>query len=166
MSAKVFISTGSNIGDKFRYLELAKQKISNLRLTSLIKCSTVMVTAPVGVDNQDEYLNQVLLIETALSPLDLLKEFKDIEKALGRKHRIRWAEREIDIDIVCYGDVVMKTEEITIPHEQMLNRLFILRACVELMPDHVVPSYGKTFLQLYESLDDSVKQQKVRAFTS
>lgn len=166
MSSYVFVSLGSNIGDKLNYLKLAIERVSSLRGVSLIKSSSLMVTSPVGVSGQDDYLNQMILLATELGPLELLKQFKDIEKDLGRKQRPRWAEREIDIDIVCYGDVVINSDALTLPHKEMLNRLFIIKGCLELMPDYLVPSYKKTFLQLFESLDNSVKEQKVRAFTS
>ena len=96
----------------------------------------------------------------------LLKEFKKIEILLGRVVRQRWAEREIDIDIILYGDLVTNDDVLTIPHKEILNRLFILKSCVELMPDFFVKTYGKTVIELYESLDDSVKQQELRVFTS
>ncbi len=94
-----------------------------------------METSPVGVKGQNNYLNAVLLAQTDIAPLELLKELKKIERELGRKDRSRWAEREIDIDILIYDGVQMKTTELTLPHKELLNRLFVLKGCAELVPE-------------------------------
>jgi 2-amino-4-hydroxy-6-hydroxymethyldihydropteridine diphosphokinase len=166
MDQYVFVALGSNIYDRLKYINSAIANMSLLKGVSILKRSSLLETAPVGVSGQKDYLNQVLLLKTSVEPFSLLKEFKKIEILLGRVVRQRWSEREIDIDIILYGDLVINDDVLTIPHKEILNRLFILKSCVELMPDFFVKTYGKTVIELYESLDDSVKQQELRIFTS
>ena len=168
MSAKkVFIALGSNIGDRAYRIECAIDMILLLKDTKLISMSSLMETSPVGVDGQDEYLNQVIMIETLVQPLELLKEFKTIERKLGRKPRPRWAQREIDIDIVIYEGVKMNSVSLTIPHKELTNRLFLLKGCLELDPDYVVEGFGNTLKELYFNNIDKLSGQKMRfALTS
>ncbi|HOW16745.1 MAG TPA: 2-amino-4-hydroxy-6-hydroxymethyldihydropteridine diphosphokinase [bacterium] len=166
MDQYVFVALGSNIDDRLKYINSAIASISLLEGISVLKKSSLLETAPVGVSGQKDYLNQVLLLKTSIEPFSLLRKFKNIEVLLGRVARERWAEREIDIDIILHGDFILNDEVLTIPHKEILNRLFILKACVELKPDFFVKAYGKTLVKLYESLDDSVKQQELKVFTS
>lgn len=166
MPSKVFISLGSNVGDSLSYLSLAVFGIEQVHSTKVLGKSYVMKTEPVGVTGQPDYLNQVLLIETELAPYDLLVCLKNIEQNLGRVKRARWAEREIDIDIIAYSDQMVDSQDLCIPHKQLLNRLFILMGCVQLMPEYIVLPFKKTVSELFENLDDTVKSQKISPFTS
>lgn len=158
---KVFISLGSNIGDKSNYIRSALELVSSLNDTRLISSSKIMTTSPVGVNDQDDYLNQVALINTKLSPSQLLKEFKRIETELGRKQRLKWSEREIDVDIVIYEGVNMDNAELVIPHRELFNRLFLLKGCMALDPDYVVEGTGLTLRELYFNNIDKLKGQMV-----
>ncbi len=168
MSAKkVFVSLGSNIGDRAHRIECAIDMMLLLKDTKLISMSSLMETSPVGVDGQDEYLNQIIIISTLIQPLELLKEFKTIERKLGRKPRPRWAQREIDIDIVIYEGVRLNTVSLTIPHKELVNRLFLLKGCMELDPDYIVEGFGNTIKELYFNNIDKLSGQKMRfALTS
>jgi 2-amino-4-hydroxy-6-hydroxymethyldihydropteridine diphosphokinase len=135
ISKKVLLSLGSNIGDRLSYLKKAGNELEKLDGFRILFWSSIMETSPVGVKGQDNYLNAVLLAETSIPPLQLLKEFKAIETRLGRKDRPRWAEREIDIDILTYEGVKMETDELTLPHKELTNRLFALKGCAELVPE-------------------------------
>jgi 2-amino-4-hydroxy-6-hydroxymethyldihydropteridine diphosphokinase len=132
---KVLLSLGSNIGDRLSYLKKAGNELDRLKGFKILSWSSIMETSPVGVKDQNNYLNVVLLAETNIPPLQLLKELKTIEKNLGRKERSRWAEREIDIDILTYEGVEMETEELTLPHKELTNRLFALKGCAELVSE-------------------------------
>lgn len=132
---KVLLSLGSNIGDRLSFLKKAGNELERLDRFKILSWSSIMETSPIGVKDQNNYLNAVLLAETDIPPLRLLKEFKAIEKKLGRKDRPRWAEREIDIDILTYEGVKIETSELTIPHKELTNRLFVLRGCAELVPE-------------------------------
>ncbi|MEI6093007.1 MAG: 2-amino-4-hydroxy-6-hydroxymethyldihydropteridine diphosphokinase [bacterium] len=164
---KVFISFGSNIGDKNDYIRRALLLVCSSSNTSLISCSSLMTTSPVGVNGQDDYINQVAIISTNIKPLQLIKEFKSIEAKLGRKQRARWSEREIDIDIVIYEGVLMNDKELVIPHKELLNRLFLLKGCLDLEPEYVVEGLGITLKELYFNNIDRLKGQSVvQALTS
>ena len=135
MYKKVLLSLGSNINDRLSYLKKAGNELERLDGFKVLSWSKIMETSPVGVKDQKNYLNAVLLAETDVTPLQLLKGLKAIEKRLGRKDRPRWAEREIDIDILTYEGVKMETDELNIPHKELLNRLFALKGCAELIPE-------------------------------
>ncbi|MEI6079248.1 MAG: 2-amino-4-hydroxy-6-hydroxymethyldihydropteridine diphosphokinase [bacterium] len=158
---KVFVSLGSNLGDKKSNIYSAIDHISQLAGVKILGKSTLMRTSPIGVQGQEEYLNQVILISTDIPPLSLLSEFKKIEQLLGRKKRAKWAEREIDIDIVVYEGVEMRTSDLNIPHIELPNRLFLLKGCTELGPDYVVEGHGITMKELYFNNIDRLKDQAV-----
>lgn len=158
---KTFISLGSNIGDKSNHIRSALELVCSLKDTALISSSRIMETSPVGVSDQDNYLNQVALLSTKLRPSQLLKEFKLIEAKLGRKQRARWSEREIDVDIVLYEGVLINDSDLIIPHKELFNRLFLLKGCVELDPDYVVEGTGQTLKELYFNNIDKLKGQTV-----
>ena len=161
IARNVFVSLGSNLDDKKSNIYSAIDRISQLPGVKIVGRSTLMRTSPVGVQDQEEYLNQVILISTDTQPLPLLSEFKKIEQLLGRKKRARWAQREIDIDIVAYEGVEMRTSELNIPHIELPNRLFLLKGCMELGPDYVVEGYGLTMKELYFNNIDRLKDQAV-----
>jgi len=135
MSKKILLSLGSNIGDRLSYLKKAAEELGALNGFKVLAWSSIMETSPVGVKDQNNYLNAVLLAETEIEPLRLLKEIKKIEKKLGRKDRPHWSEREIDIDILTYEGVKIETEELCVPHKELGNRLFALKGCAELCPE-------------------------------
>ena len=93
-------------------------------------------------------MNGVVKIETALSPFDLLKTIKRIEIQVGRKKRGRWGPREIDLDILIYGDLVLDHPQLTIPHPEMIHRRFVLEPFSEIQPDFVHPTQNRTIRQL------------------
>jgi len=157
--AKVFISLGSNVGEKALYLKKAIEKISSIDGVKIVKSSSLMETSPVGITDQPRYINQVTLLYTDILPDELLAKFKEIEKTLGRKPRARWAEREIDIDVVEYEGIQMDSEKLCLPHKEMLNRLFILKGCCEVMPDYMVAKHDSTFKTLYFKGLERLKDQ-------
>jgi len=135
MFKKVLLSLGSNIGDRLLYIKKAIDELSIIKDLKILSRSSLMETSPVGITGQRNYLNVVLLVETSIPPLRLLKSLKAIEKRLGRQNRTRWAEREIDIDILTYEGVTLKTPELCLPHKELQNRLFALKGCAELVPE-------------------------------
>jgi len=135
MFKKVLISLGSNIGDRLFYITKAIDALSAVKDITVLSRSSLMETTPIGVTGQKNYFNAVVLIETKISPVKLLKEIKKIEQRLGRQVRSRWAEREIDIDILTYEGVVLETPELCIPHKELQNRLFALKGAAELVPE-------------------------------
>lgn len=163
---KVFVSLGSNIGGRYRYINSAIDEIKDLCCTSIISKSKLMETKPIDTTGQKDYLNQIILIKTQLSPQELLIEFKRIEKELGRKKRDRWAEREIDIDIIIYEGVTILSPALTIPHKEFTNRLFVLQGCMDLDPDYVVESLGASIKEIYFKNIGRLKEQVISCQTS
>lgn len=150
----VLLSLGSNIGDKQQYLELAIESIVLNSTFHNVQVSSVYETEPVGFTEQDSFLNIALCMWTLLTPLEVFRIIKDIEKKLGRTKRQQWREREIDIDIILFGDEIIETDILTIPHSAMHNRKFVLAPSVEIAPHLVHPMVKKTIQELYEECSD------------
>jgi 2-amino-4-hydroxy-6-hydroxymethyldihydropteridine diphosphokinase len=121
-----YLGLGSNIGNKFEYIEKAIEHISRNSKIEIIKQSSYYETNPVGYEDQESFINMCLEIETDFSPLQLLEETQKIENSLGRTREIRWGPRTIDIDILLYSDLIMKNSILTIPHPRMTERAFVL----------------------------------------
>jgi len=138
---EVVIAFGCNIGDCEKQinlaLELLKEGVIPKRVSRIVK------SKPYGVENQPEFLNGVLIGYTRLTPYGLLKFLKRIEEKVGRKPRCRWCEREIDLDIVYYGDLKVHFGDLIIPHPDRLNRSFVVEPLLEIAPDFVDPLLGK-----------------------
>ncbi|MGA2383500.1 MAG: 2-amino-4-hydroxy-6-hydroxymethyldihydropteridine diphosphokinase [Gemmatimonadales bacterium] len=118
------IALGSNLGDRAAILARAREAIAGLPLTRLLAASDVETTAPLGPIAQGPYLNQMLLVETALEPLELLEAVLAIERAEGRVRRERWGPRTLDCDIVLYGDRTIREPNLVVPHPELPNRDF------------------------------------------
>lgn len=121
-----YIALGGNLTDPTMQLRLASQKIDNISLTKIIATSSMIETAPIGPQDQPNFMNQVIAVETALAPLELLHALQAIENQMGRVRLQHWGPRIIDCDILLFGEVVMNTQELTLPHPEMRNRDFVL----------------------------------------
>lgn len=124
--ADVFISLGSNMGDRLLNLKNAIDKIQSIENTRVLSKSSVYETEPWGLENQDSFLNMCIRIETILSPTELLQRLLGIELELGRKRIIRWGPRTIDLDILIYDDVNIEEDDLVIPHPRITERAFVL----------------------------------------
>ena len=162
-----YIGFGSNIGDRLAHIQNAIQTLSKTEGITLQKISSLYKTDPVGYEAQAQFLNGVAAIHTTLSPLSLLHTLKDIETAIGRKHRIRWGPREIDLDILIYGDLCLQTEKLVVPHPEMHLRGFVLVPLAEIAPDLVHPVFQvsiQTLLNRFED-DKTVSESRFRINT-
>ena len=162
-----YIGFGSNIGDRLVHIQNAIQTLSKTEGITLQKISSLYKTDPVGYEAQAQFLNGVAAIHTTLSPLSLLHTLKDIETAIGRKHRIRWGPREIDLDILIYGDLCLQTEKLVVPHPEMHLRGFVLVPLAEIAPDLVHPVFQvsiQTLLNRFED-DKTVSESRFRINT-
>ena len=149
-----YIGFGSNIGDRLKHLQNAIHALSKTEGINLQEISSVYKTDPVGYEAQGQFLNGVAAIQTSLSPLSLLHTLKEIETVIGRQHRIRWGPREIDLDILIYGNLCVQTEKLVIPHPEMHLRDFVLVPLVEIAPDLVHPVFQESIQTLLERLED------------
>jgi len=154
MIIKAVLSLGSNIGNRFGYITQAKNAIQ-LKAGEIETFSNIYETEPWGVENQENYLNQIIIINTVYHPLPLLLILQKIEKDLGRKREIHFGARTIDIDILYYGDQIIKSQYLEIPHPLIQKRRFILVPLSEILPCQIHPYLKKTNETLLEELDDN-----------
>ena len=143
---RVFLSLGTNLGDRAQNLREAVRAVQSLGQLSAL--SSVYETEPVGELNQPAFLNAIVEIKTALEPLELLNAVKAIENALGRAPRERWGPREIDIDIVLVGATVLETDRLKLPHPEFRKRRFVLVPLAEIAPEVPDPVSGMTVAAL------------------
>ena len=152
MQSKVFFHTayialGSNLGDKEANLRRALDLLIE-RGVEIVKTSTFISTEPYGVTDQPTFLNGVCEVRTSLEPLALLHILLAIEQEMGRVRLRHWGERNIDLDLLLYEDVVMDTPELKLPHPDMQNRDFVLLPLAELAPELIHPAIGKSISEL------------------
>ena len=152
----VYLSIGSNSGDRLKLIEQAISFVGLCEGVSLVRTSALYETEPWGVKDQNWFLNVAVEIKTSLSPQDLLLKLQNIEKTLGRNREIerRWGERTIDIDIIFYGNQKIESEILSVPHPRMQDRAFVLVPFLELIPDFVHPTLGKTISKIYDELEE------------
>ena len=134
MSFDVYLGLGSNIGDREAYLMQALTYINNIDNTCVTKISGIYETEPVGYADQGRFLNMAVKIFTEFEPEELLGRLQAIEILLERYRDIKWGPRTIDIDILLYGDRIINTEHLTVPHPRMLERAFVLIPLKEIYP--------------------------------
>lgn len=147
MKHKVYLSLGSNIGDRRASLKEAI-KLLNEDGVNVGKVSSVYETDPVGYLDQDAFLNIACSAETDHSPESLLAALKGIENRMGRQKTVRFGPRNIDIDIIYYDDVTMSTKDLIIPHVRMHERAFVLVPLCEIAGDFMDPVRKKTVKEL------------------
>lgn len=152
---KVYIAMGSNLGDRWAYLKSAVEGLGELALDGRVEVSSIYETEPWGPIVQGPFLNGVVRMWTALTPYELHSALFQLEERLGRTGReVRWGPREIDLDILLYGDRIVKTLQLEIPHPRMLERRFVLVPLAELEPGAFIPGSGLTVIQALERCPD------------
>ncbi len=145
---EAFLGLGSNMGDSKRILEGSVQALAADPLIRVCGVSDWIVTEPYGGVEQDDFLNGAVRIETLYTPEELLGRLHRIEADYGRERIVRWGPRTLDMDILLFGDLIMDTEELTIPHRDMCNRDFVLRPMAQIAPYACHPGNGRTMEEL------------------
>ncbi|MFK7788428.1 MAG: 2-amino-4-hydroxy-6-hydroxymethyldihydropteridine diphosphokinase [Phycisphaeraceae bacterium] len=152
----VYLGLGSNLGDREAMLRAALVAIHDLPTTTLVKQSPIYETPPMGPQDQDAYLNMAAWITTSLDARELMKALQQIESQLGRagrEQRQHWGPRQIDIDILLYGNEVIDESGLTVPHPGMHDRWFVLKPLSDLAPHVEHPILGKRIDALLDLLD-------------
>lgn len=153
MPTIAYIGLGSNIGNKIEACLKAIELLASAgRVT---RASSLYCTEPVGYAEQEDFVNAVVEIETALSATELLKACQSIEDRLGRRRTVRWGPRTMDLDILLYGDAVLETPELSIPHPLMASRRFVLVPLCEIAPHALHPRLKKKATELLGELKDT-----------
>lgn len=156
---KVYISFGSNIGDREYQINEALRKLEQIQDTKIKAVSSLYETAPVGGVVQDDFLNGAAIVETNLTPISFLNEIQRIELELGRERKIHWGPRTIDLDVLLMDDVVIEHERLKVPHPFMHERSFVLIPLAEIAPEAVHPVLNKKIKELV-TMDPEVRRYK------
>lgn len=157
---RVLLSIGSNIEPRRGRLHDAFAIIS----TSVLENATMSplyVTAPVGYVDQPDFYNAAIVGTSAASAEDLHHQLKNVESTIGRLHRERWREREIDVDIILINGIVVNNENLTIPHPRMRERRFVLQPSVDVAADMVDPLTGLTIAELLDVCPDTSSVRRI-----
>ncbi|MWN32205.1 2-amino-4-hydroxy-6-hydroxymethyldihydropteridine diphosphokinase [Gilliamella sp. Pra-s65] len=141
-----YIALGSNLEDPLSQANRAIMALKQLPNTTCLEVSPFYRSKPLGPQDQNDYLNAVVKIKTALSPIELLDALQTIEKAQGRvRKENRWGARTLDLDILLYDDLVIESERLTIPHYHMKNREFVLYPLFDISPELILPDNDKLY---------------------
>jgi 2-amino-4-hydroxy-6-hydroxymethyldihydropteridine diphosphokinase len=161
MKKEVYLLLGGNLGDRLRYLQAAMEQIEE-RAGEITLKSSVYETAPWGVANQPDFLNLVIKINTLQQAEELLKNILEIEISLGRERHQKWYARTIDIDILFYGEDIISTKDLIVPHLRLPFRKFGLVPLAEIAPNFIHPQANKTIQTMLEECTDELE---VRLFS-
>ena len=155
----VYLALGSNLGDRRQNLIQAISALE-LRPIEIVRQSSIYETAPMMLEDQPWFLNQVVEVRTSMFPRQLLHSTREIERQIGRKRTVAYGPRVIDIDILLYGRTVMSSDELTIPHPRMTERRFVLEPLAELAPRLRHPLLKRSIAELLAA----TKTQNVKLY--
>lgn len=149
-NSKIYIGLGSNTGNTIKNLHTAVEQIEKTEHIWMQKLSSIYITKPWGKTDQDDFVNQVIEIETLLSPVQLLSALQNIEIKMGRQRIVKWGPRNIDLDIILYGSEIIHSPELIIPHPYAQQRLFVLIPLQEINPGIVFPDSGRPIREVLD----------------
>ena len=156
MSDTIYLSLGSNLGDKESNIASCIAMLGAYVENTNIRTSSFYISEPLYNTNQPSFVNIIVELKTTFTPFQFLDKIHDIEKMLGRKiDREKNAPRIIDMDIILFGDAFMETAELTIPHSHALLRKFVLVPLAELVPDKIFPGTKHKMIDLLERCPDT-----------
>lgn len=149
-----FIGLGSNLADPTAQLARAVAELAALPATTLVAQSTFYSSNPVGPQDQPDFVNGAVWLQTRLAPLHLLDLLQAIEQHHGRERRQHWGPRTLDLDLLMYGDETISSERLTVPHPELPNRDFVLQPLLDLKADLALPN-GQTIVDLRKQCPDN-----------
>jgi 2-amino-4-hydroxy-6-hydroxymethyldihydropteridine diphosphokinase len=144
---RAYVGVGTNLGDRWGHLALAARELRRAPGATLLRTSRVYDTEPLG-PSQPRYLNAVLEVETTLEAAALLSVLLGVERTALRRRDVRWGARTLDLDLLLYEDLVLRTPTLTLPHPGLLSRRFVLVPLAELCPERIVPGTGASVAEL------------------
>jgi len=150
MNNLAYLSIGSNLGNREQNLKTAVQKLESIG--TVLCVSSLYETEPVEFTDQPMFLNSAVALETSASPARLIEQLIEIEKGMGRERIQRKGPRTIDLDILLFGDQILNTEKLTIPHPAMQHRRFVLEPLAEIAPEVIHPVLKRTVRELLKQL--------------
>ncbi len=147
-----YIGLGSNLSKPIKQIEKAIEKIGIIPKSRLLSVSSLYLSKPMGPQDQNHYINAVLALETALSAIELLNALQSIENNAGRvRKENRWGARILDLDIILFGNEIINTDRLTIPHYGMSEREFVLLPLAEIAPELILPN-GESITELSQNI--------------
>jgi len=155
---RAFIAIGSNLQQPRFQVAQAFDLLAKLPQTRLVKRSSLYRTAPMGYDNQPDFINAVAEVDTGLAPLQLLHELLALESAQGRERPFPNAPRVLDLDLLLYNGTMMQTPELTLPHPRMHTRGFVLLPLAEIAPELAIPPHGPVSVLAEHCKDQGVEK--------
>lgn len=161
MEACVFLSIGSNVGNRVENCRRAVEELGGNNRIRLISVSSLYETEPIGYEDQPLFINLAVKIETTLTPSALLQTIKTIERKLGRVETFRWGPRIIDIDIIIYDNLVISDRHLVLPHPRMQERAYVLIPLLELDKNLKHTVTGKTLDEMIKELPNNKSVRKL-----
>lgn len=152
-----YIGLGSNLSEPIKQVQAAIDEIKNIAKSQVINVSSLYLSKPMGPQNQDDYINAVLALETKLTPLELLDVLQGIENKAGRvRKENRWGARILDLDILLFGNQIINTDRLVVPHYGMKEREFVLLPLAEITTDLILPALKATDRQSVNFLSQKI----------
>ena len=158
-----YLGVGSNLGDPVRNCRDALRELSSLKNIQVLRRSSLYRTEPVGDTRRDWFVNGVLEIRTTFTAQQLLKAAQWAEQALGRVRAEKWGPRAIDVDILLFGQEIVNTDALVVPHPEMHRRRFVLEPMNEIAPYVIHPLYGVSMKGLLDRLEDEHAVERIGA---
>jgi len=151
----VYVALGSNIEPRDKYIERALNGMNDHKQIEVVQVSSIYETKPIGeMEDQGDFLNGVVEIRTKLQPDELLDALLAVEEDLGRVREHHWGPRTIDLDILLFGDRIVSTERLSIPHALMHERRFVMQGLAEIAPEISHPLLQMSAMTILESMGD------------
>jgi 2-amino-4-hydroxy-6-hydroxymethyldihydropteridine diphosphokinase len=158
-----YIGMGSNIGDSIAHCQTAIEKLSEVEGISITDRSSFYKTEPVGIESREYFINAVLEVKTRLDAFQLLDVLLQIEENMGRTRKDKRGSRIIDLDLLFYGQDIIRNEKLIVPHPEIHKRRFVLEPMCEIASFFIHPSFGISMKGLKDRLNDNKWVQRMKA---